>query len=1054
MARSRSLTSTPARPRAHTHTHPLDRGLSDHTRGNTQTPAARRGSRELFNAAAYPFNEKISITKIIGPIAHRSHDTYTHSEIRLQPSAKQLAQYSVKSFHLYLRHHCIDIDRYKERKKARAAAVWEIHFSIFYDMFLREPPFVAPRVVCTLVYYILYGRYKEKRKLSVERVGSACLYKMYPGTRDSARTALRRYRASLERSPYNVYTYVSTRPTNDIGFPYHHHHSASTTTTTFFLPDDVYMGYSTTDWKCPPNLRDTFSAKEIDRLLTDSIRNCLSRESDYCKAGLMVDLVARTGYTDEPEVDEDGKPQLRRTTALHHCAESEKYCRELVVNLFKVFKRFDVNYVDESGFTHFHVACKRGCHDVVERFLERGQDPDCPLPKTGDSPLHLAVISCDDTTKVVKSLLRRGANPNLANHAGSTRVHIIASNGHEDTAKFFFKICDDLQLSVDIDAKDELGRTALHWALVCCKKQLAEFLWKRGADLNVACKKGKTPLHLFGVYTDDNYYDDFIERFFEIWDKRQGTARVDAQDEFGNTPLHDALRYRHRQLVELLLRRGADPNLANNDGSTAVHLIAPSYIDNGDNDDLVEMFFDICDDRQQMLHIDAVDKLGNTPLHEALRRRNYKKVVESLLRRGANPNLINEEGQTPLHMICKGASNRDELLKMFPWLAQLRVMDRLVQSFSFIIALKIIHLSLNRDTSLSYRVTKPVQWDIGAAARLRARPRRRVRRGSSRCAAFSPRSRPVRASSVAFYVFSRFTRENTFSSVAIYCELAAIKRNKSIVTEKETVCRVRRKNCCAVHIFQKRRVLFHQGRKDYPCERCEKKFGIKGNVLLHIKTVHEGRKDYPCDRCDKKFGIKGNLLYHQKTVHEGRKDFPCNKCEKKFGRKQTLLFHQKTVHEGRKDYECKICEKKFGHKPHLLKHQITVHEGRKDFACNRCEKKFGHKWILLVHQKAIHEGHKDFACDKCEMKFGFQGSLIRHRKTVHEARKDYVCDKCEKKFGRREHFLRHQKTVHEGRKDYPCDKCEKKFGQKQHLLLHQKKIHEDRKDVRKKYEQK
>ncbi|CAB0042570.1 unnamed protein product [Trichogramma brassicae] len=42
MARSRSLTSTPARPRAHTHTHPLDRGLSDHTRGNTQTPAARR----------------------------------------------------------------------------------------------------------------------------------------------------------------------------------------------------------------------------------------------------------------------------------------------------------------------------------------------------------------------------------------------------------------------------------------------------------------------------------------------------------------------------------------------------------------------------------------------------------------------------------------------------------------------------------------------------------------------------------------------------------------------------------------------------------------------------------------------------------------------------------------------------------------------------------------------------------------------------------------------------------------------------------------------------
>ncbi|CAB0043997.1 unnamed protein product, partial [Trichogramma brassicae] len=68
------------------------------------------------------------------------------------------------------------------------------------------------------------------------------------------------------------------------------------------------------------------------------------------------------------------------------------------------------------------------------------------------------------------------------------------------------------------------------------------------------------------------------------------------------------------------------------------------------------------------------------------------------------------------------------------------------------------------------------------------------------------------------------------------------------------------------------------------------------------------------------------------SIHEGRKDFACDKCEKKFGQKWILLQHQKTVHEGRKDYACDKCEKKFGFKSHLLSHHNTIHEGRKDFA--------------------------------------------------------------------------------------------------------------------------
>ncbi|CAB0042692.1 unnamed protein product [Trichogramma brassicae] len=255
------------------------------------------------------------------------------------------------------------------------------------------------------------------------------------------------------------------------------------------------------------------------------------------------------------------------------------------------------------------------------------------------------------------------------------------------------------------------------------------------------------------------------------------------------------------------------------------------------------------------------------------------------------------------------------------------------------------------------------------------------------------------------------------------------------------------------HLFRHQKT-FHEGRKDFACDRCEKKFGEKGTLIKHQKTIHEGRRDFACDKCDKKYRQKHHLLIHQKTAHEGHNYNLCDKCDKKFGQRSDLFRHQRTVHEGCKDYVCDKCEKKFGQKLDLLKHRRTVHEGRKDFVCDECEKKFGQKQYLLIHQKTVHEGrrnytyHKDSLYDKCEQKFGEKSNLIKHQKTVHEDRKDYSCDKCEKKFGYKVSLLYHQKTIHEARKDHRCDKCEKKFGHKVSLLYHQKTIHEGRKDHR------
>uniref|UniRef100_A0ABD2XM00 Uncharacterized protein n=1 Tax=Trichogramma kaykai TaxID=54128 RepID=A0ABD2XM00_9HYME len=294
-----------------------------------------------------------------------------------------------------------------------------------------------------------------------------------------------------------------------------------------------------------PNLREIFRLREIDLLIRDEMRD----SELFVFDATFIDFLINTGYKDEPEVDEDGKPLLLRMTAVHEAVGRERV-HKIDDRLFQIYK-FDVNYINWSGLTHFHAACYFGHHDYVKNFLELGHDPNCIWQKTGDSPLHLVQESCFGSISVTELLLRYGADPNLANKKGVTPLH-LTNDGL--IAEMFFKISDDRCQPLQIDARDEDGNTPLYMAASCGARQMVTILLKRGANPNWTNENGATPLHALSQTNDP----ETIELFFKINDELNQPVHLDARDKLGRTPLQWAVASLSPDVVDVHLDRGAD----------------------------------------------------------------------------------------------------------------------------------------------------------------------------------------------------------------------------------------------------------------------------------------------------------------------------------------------------------------------------------------------------------------------------------------------------------------------------------------------------------------
>jgi ankyrin repeat protein len=178
------------------------------------------------------------------------------------------------------------------------------------------------------------------------------------------------------------------------------------------------------------------------------------------------------------------------------------------------------------------------------------------------TPLIAAAKAGDVST--VKKLLATGQDPNQTDEKGYTSLQYAASTGKLNLVQVL------LNAKADVNARGPRGYTALHAAAVQRDLAVLKALVEAGADIDVQTEDKTTPL----IATVSSPYSSSDVALFLI----QRGANVDLADADGATALWYATTDKSIEVLQELLKRGANPNVQTRSigfpGNTPLHMAA------------------------------------------------------------------------------------------------------------------------------------------------------------------------------------------------------------------------------------------------------------------------------------------------------------------------------------------------------------------------------------------------------------------------------------------------------------------------------------------------
>ena len=320
-------------------------------------------------------------------------------------------------------------------------------------------------------------------------------------------------------------------------------------------------------------------SRKTDDIFEAIIKNETTRVNELLNQhpDLLILRNTRTGYPPlHYAVARNGKPEMIKLLLDHSLSRRTVEPDDLADG--------DIFFAGESIYietTPVHLAALRGNAEVLELIADHGINLNI---RTKDGSTALTFSCMKNMEKAALLLIKIGADINADDGRRMTPLHYAATRNRTLTKHL-------IRAGADTGKRNKYGETPLDFAVkkrylpgiaallagraewTVTEEKTGELLFeaakegeknltlalvKKGIDINIRDKEGKTPLHWC------------TNRLMAAAILLENGALPNIRDNQGNTPLHYAT---NRNAAKLLLDKGADKTIKNNEGKTAFEMI-------------------------------------------------------------------------------------------------------------------------------------------------------------------------------------------------------------------------------------------------------------------------------------------------------------------------------------------------------------------------------------------------------------------------------------------------------------------------------------------------
>ena len=278
---------------------------------------------------------------------------------------------------------------------------------------------------------------------------------------------------------------------------------------------------------------------------------------------------------------------------------------------------------DNKELNQLHSAQRDSDVTEMKSTLPRGFSVDC-RNTTGRTPLMNAALN--GNVQVVKSVIKRGADPSLMDNRGWNTLHCAAQGGDTDIISLIHTHLPN------IDSKTGEGDTPLMLAASCGKLHAVKWFLEKGATVACESNKGWNTLH-YAAQGGDTDIISLIHTHLPNIDSKTGE---------GDTPLMVATLWGKLHAVEWFLEKGATVACENNVGWNTLH-----YAAQGGDTDIISLI------HTHLPNIESKTGEGYTPLMVAAFTGKLH-AVKWFLEKGATVACECNRGWNTLHCAAKG----------------------------------------------------------------------------------------------------------------------------------------------------------------------------------------------------------------------------------------------------------------------------------------------------------------------------------------------------------------------------------------------------------------